>query len=105
MRIKLAEHIGPFLNRAHQGSALASEIFGAWESETVRLDFDGVAYMSVSFANALFFNLLRRCKDSVPELKRRIEIENASDAVRNAINLAVTRHVDEGMRLSRYVDA
>ncbi len=105
MRIKLAEHIGPFLNRAHQGSELASEIFGVWETEAVRLDFDGVAYMSASFANALLFNLLRRCGDDVAHLKRRIEIENASDAVRSAINLAITRHVDEGMRLSQYVDA
>ena len=98
------EHIGRFLNRAHRGSELASEIFGVWETETVRLDFDGVAYMSASFANALFFNLLRRYGDDVAGLKRRIEIDNASDAVRSAINLAITRHF-EGMRLSRYVDA
>lgn len=103
--IRVADSSDRFLNSATSGEEVARQVLSLWSTERVCLDLSTVEFMTASFANALFFNLLNACENKIDRFDEHVVIQGASDAVQESIEMSLRRHTAEGVRLTRYLDA
>jgi hypothetical protein len=100
MKIVMRDHFGSFLADGDLANRFRfcqiDPLFG--RSELIIFDFDGIANMSDSFANACFGSL---AEDHPVEILEKVRFTNCSDLIRQSLSAAISSGRQRGIQLVR----